>query len=575
MILRPYQNRAVQRGKAALKKKGNTMIVASTGAGKTIMLASLAGEVDGKTLILQHRQELVQQNASKFLKVNPEWRISQFTADEKSFGGKAVFAMQQTLTRNLEYIPAFDHVIVDETHHIVAPTYQAIIDACKDRNPDLMLSGFTATPERGDRKSLRKYFDNVADKITIRELVGLGFLVPPRAFVVNVGAQQELAAIKNLSAFGDQTEVANILDTTAINGEVIRHWREKASGRKTIVFCATIQHAIDVCDAFKAAGISSGVITGDMSDGDRKSMLFRFDKGDLQVIVNVAVLTEGYDSQPVSCVILLRQCSEKSPMIQMAGRGLRTVDPELYPGVIKRDCIILDFGTSLLTHGNLDQEDGLHEEAGTDAKGKPVTKICPEFYAPGMVYKFPDRSGSEGCGAEVPAQTKRCPFCGFEFERLDGKVSEVTEVSLTELDILNASPFRWLDLFGTDTCLMATGFSAWAGVFSPDKGETFYAMGKKQDDKRVYCLAVTGRLQAMSAADDFLRQYETDKAARKSKRWLDDPATEKQVEILNRFGYQAEVDMMGNSGFTKYGAACHASFHFNRAAIERALGVAG
>lgn len=549
------------------------MLVACTGAGKTIMMASLAGEIAGKTLILQHRQELVQQNASKFLQVNPDWRISQFTADQKSFGGQATFAMQQTLCRKLEYLPSFDHVMVDETHHIISPTYQAIIDACYERNQKMLLSGFTATPERGDKKSLRKYFNNVADKITIREMVGLGFLVPPRAFVVNVGAQQELSQIKNLSAFGDQTEVARVLDTTAINKEVVRHWKEKAVERKTIIFCATVQHAIDVADAFRAEGINTGVIYGNMPDGERKDTLRHFDRGALQVLANVAVLTEGYDSQPVSCVILLRQCSEKGPMIQMAGRGLRTVDPELYPGVVKRDCIILDFGTSLLTHGNLDQEDGLHEEVGTDSKGKPVMKVCPESYAPGMVYKFPDREGNTGCGAEVPAQTKRCPFCGFEFERLDGKVSEVTEISLTELDILNASPFRWIDLFGTDVCMMACGFSAWAGVFSPDHGETWYAMGKKQDEKKVYCLAVTGRLPAMSAADDFLRNYETDKAARKSKRWLDDPATGKQVEILNRFGYGLQPDVMGNSQFTKYAAACHASFHFNRGAIERALGV--
>lgn len=573
MILRPYQNRAVDKAAKALKKKGNTLLVASTGAGKTVMLAALAGAIKGKTLVLQHRQELVDQNCKKFLKVNPAWTVSHFTANEKSFGGQAVFAMQQTLTRNLDHLPRFDHIICDEVHHIVAPTYSRIIDACRDRNPGLLLSGFTATPERGDRKSLRKYFNNVADKITIRELVALGFLVPPKAFVVNVGAQAELAKLKNLSAFGDQTDVARVLDTQAINDEVIRHWKEKAGDRKTIVFCATVQHAIDVADAFKKAGVNAGVVTGDMNDGDRKAMLFQFDKGRLQVLVNVAVLTEGYDSQPVSCVILLRQCSEKGPMIQMAGRGLRTVDPEIYPGVVKRDCIVLDFGTSLLTHGNLDQEDGLHEEATGEKAGQAVMKFCPESYAPGMVYKFPDRDNNAGCGGEVPAQTKTCPFCGFVFERTDGKQSEVTEVSLTELDILNASPFRWVDLFGTDTCLMATGFSAWAGVFSPDRGETWHALGKLQDDKKVYKLAVTGRMQAISAADDFLRNYETANNAKKSKRWLDDPATSKQVEILNRFGYQVQADLMGNSMFTKYSAACHASFHFNRNAIERALGV--
>lgn len=563
MILRSYQNRAITNAVAALKKRGNTMIVAATGAGKTIMLSGLANKIGGKTLVLQHRQELIEQNAKKFLKVN-DWPISFFTANKKSFSGQAVFAMQQTLTKNLEYLPKFDHIITDEVHHIVAPTYRQIIDACRDRNPNVMLSGFTATPERGDKKSLRAYFDNVAEKISIRELVSLGFLVPPRAYVVNVGKQSELAKLNSVSAFGDQTEVAKILDTPNINEQVVRHWKEKAGDRKTIIFCATVQHANDVADAFKSGGVTAGVVTGNMADGERKAMLVRFDRGNVQVICNVAVLTEGYDSQPVSCVVLLRQCSEKGTMIQMAGRGLRTVDPELYPGVVKKDCVVLDFGTSLLTHGDLDQDDGLHVEQSSS--GIAPTKICPTDYSIGMPYKFPDIHHSAGCGVEIPAGCKVCPICGFVFDRIDGE-QVVTEVSLTEIDILNASPFRWVDLFGTDTCLMACGFSAWAGVFSPDQGETWHAMGKLQDERKVHRLAVTGRMQAMSAADDFLRNYETAANAKKSKRWLDDPASEKQIGILSRFGYET-------SGYTKYCAACHATFHFNKQIIERALGVA-
>ena len=569
MILRQYQTRTVQKAKAALKSKGNTLVIASTGSGKTIMLSALAKEVRGKTLILQHRQELIQQNASKFQKVNPDWSMSFFDANQKSFSGQVTIAMQQTLTRNLDHLPSFDHIICDEVHHIVAPTYSRVIDACRDRNPGLLLSGFTATPERGDKMSLRKYFNNVAEKITIKEMVSLGFLVPPKAFGIDVGKNAELSALKNLSAFGDQQEVAKVLNTTTINDQVVRHWKERASNRKTIVFCATVQHALDVAEAFKKAGVESDTVIGDMADGERKAVLRRFDKGTLQVLVNVAVLTEGYDSQPVSCIILLRQCSEKGPMIQMAGRGLRTVDPELYPGVIKRDCIILDFGISLKTHGNLDQEDGLHQEM--ESSGEAVVKVCPEDYTPGMKYHYPDKNGNGGCGCEVPVQTKTCPICGFYFDRVDKEnEQEITEFSLSEIDILNASPFRWLDLFGTETCMMACGFNAWAGVFSPDQGETWVAIGKLQEEKRVHQLALTGRLQAMSAADDFLRAYETDGAAKKNKRWLNDPATDKQREILNKFGY----DTGGLFGFTKYSAACHANFHFNKCLIERALGVA-
>lgn len=436
-----------------------------------------------------------------------------------------------------------------------------------------MVSGFTATPERGDKKSLRRFFNNVADQITVRELVGLGFPVPPRAFVVDLGVQARLQRLQKQSGFGDQSDVADVLDTRPINEEVVKHWKEKAGGRRTICFCSTVKHAEDVAEAFRAGGVSAAVVHGAMPDGERRDVLSRFDRGQIDIITNVAVLTEGFDSQPVSCIILLRLCSEKGPLIQMAGRGLRTVDPELYPGVVKKDCVILDFGTSIITHGDLDQGDGLHEEREAKEKGEAITKECPVEYNAGMSWRFPDSGGRMGCGMELPAQTRTCPVCGFLFERLDGH-DPVKEVSLMELDILNASPFRWTSLFPSDLALVATGFTSWAGIFSPDKGDTWVALGMSRDDKRPHKLAVTSRLQAMAAADDFMRAREDGKAATKAKRWLDDPASEKQLQVLARYGYDVQDDFLGNSNYSKYSAACHSTFLFNRGLIERALEVA-
>jgi len=572
MLLRPYQKRLVGRALAALGIHDNTLSIAATGAGKTIMMSGLCGEFGGRQLVLQHRQELVDQNQAKYKKVNPKRSTTRYTADHKSMRADTVFAMQQTLARNLPAIGEFDLCVVDEAHHIVAPTYQHVIDQVLERNPDCKISGWTATPERGDRKSLRKYFSNVSDKITIKELVGLGFLVPPRAFVVDVGVQDQLRQLKPSSNFGDQTEVADILDTVPINDEVVRHWKEHAVDRQTIVFCSTVQHAQDVAKAFRQAGVKAACVNGKMRDAERRQTLEALDNGELQVVTNVAVLTEGYDSQPVSCVILLRQCSEKGPMIQMAGRGLRTVDPELYPGVVKKDCVVLDFGVSILTHGDLDMGDGLMEEVDRESTGEAATKICPEEYSQNSPYKFPDPHGLKGCGTEVPAGVKHCPLCGFEFVRLDGS-ADVLYVDLTEIDLLNASPFRYVDLWGNDLGLMASGFAAWAGVFSPDHGETWYALGKKNDDKEVHTLAVTGRVQAIAAADDFLRHHETDGSAKKSKRWLNDPASESQIDWLNRFGYGIETDMWGKSGKTKYWASCHMGFKFAQSKIEKAIGV--
>ena len=567
MILRGYQTGMVERAQKALKKHGNTLCVAATGAGKTIILSALAGKIGGRTLIIQHRQELIQQNLGKFQRINPAWRLSLFDASTKSWNGDAVFAMQQTLCRHTDDMPAFDHVITDEVHHIVSPTYRRIIDIAKKRNPRMMLSGFTATPERADRKTLRAYFDNVADRITIGELVALGFLVPPKAFIVDIGVRERLDAIKVPSAFGDQSEVADVLNTVPINQEIVRHWGEKAEGRQTIVFCSTVKHAHDVCKAFTEKNIRAEVVTGETPDDERKALLARFDRRITRVILNVAVLTEGYDNQVCSCIILLRQCSSKSPLIQMAGRGLRTVDPELYPGVMKKDCVILDFGTSLLIHGDLDAGDGMHKERAK-IEGEAVEKTCPS--EPSDVYIWPDRDGNIGCGARIPAGFRTCPLCSFRFEKEKELAPE--EVDMMEFSLINKSPFRWVNLFDSENLMMATGFSAWAGIFTTD-GDTWHALGKLSLEKPIHRLAVTGRLQALAAADDFLRRYETEDAAKKGRGWLSQPATPKQLGLLRGLGYDVTADPLGQSPYTKYSASCHAAFSLNRHSIEKALGV--
>lgn len=572
MILRGYQERLVKRAVKALKTHGNTLAVAGTGSGKTICLSALAGKIGGKQLIIQHRQELVDQNAKKYRLVNPKSSVGKITAQAKSWQGDATFAMVQTLVNRLDSMPKIDLLIADEAHHIAAPTWKAVVDAVRDRNPKAMIAGFTATPERTDGKGLRGVFSNVCDTITIRELVQMGFLVPPRGFVIDVaGTQSALNALSGTSDYFDQSEVEKILNTVAINDEVVRHWKERAGDRKTVVFCSTVQHAQDVAMAFCQAGVNAECVHGDMGSEDRRAALQRFDRGNTQVITNVMVLTEGFDSQPVSCVVLLRKCSAKGPLIQMVGRGLRTVAPEEYPGVIKKDCVVLDFGTSLLTHGDLNAGNALGEDVEREV-GEATMKKCPQKQSQTDTYLVPDSNGAFGCGAEIPCQCKTCPLCGFVFQRPGGEDAGVTHVSLTEMDILTASPFRYVDLFRNGAAMLATGFEAWAGVFSPND-ETWTAMGRRKGERTIHRLADTSRVMAIASADDFLREHETDGSAKKTKRWLDQPASEKQIELLNRFGYQAVVDLIGESGWTKYAAACHAEFQFNRKGIEAMLGV--
>ncbi|MDZ7923807.1 MAG: DEAD/DEAH box helicase family protein [Marinagarivorans sp.] len=173
MMLRPRQPLLIERTLFALDEHGNTLAVAPTGSGKTIMLSAVTGsylvEPDAKACILAHRTELTGQNRAKFERVNPGMQTSVFDANEKSWHGQATFAMVQTLSRlpHLEQMPALDLLVIDEAHHASSPSYRVIIDAVLACNPKAGICGLTATPNRGDGKGLRDVFSNVADQITL------------------------------------------------------------------------------------------------------------------------------------------------------------------------------------------------------------------------------------------------------------------------------------------------------------------------------------------------------------------------------------------------------------------------
>ena len=549
MILRPYQEVAVSDACNALDKHGNTLIVAPTGAGKTIMLSALVGkrhEKGRRVLVIQHRDELVSQNKAKFEKVNPYITTSIVNGTVKHWDGEAVFSMVQTMSRdrNLRDRPMFDMVVVDEGHHAAAPTYMKVINAVLEDNDSAEIVGFTATPNRGDGKGLRSVFNNCAHQIELATLIREGFLVRPKSFVIDLGVGEQLDNVTKRGKEYDMEEVAAIMDRQVINDRIVSEWKAKASGRKTVVFCSTVSHAEHVCDSFVNSGIKANFVTGETDKDERAQMLHDLEFGDLQVIVNVAVLTEGFDAPPVSCVILTRPCSQKGTMVQMIGRGLRILDPELYPNIVKTDCIVMDFGTSIITHGGLDETanlDGAHKTEG----GEAPTKICPD------------------CGSEVSANTRICPICEHEFQK---KVKEALDsFVMTEYDLMKLSPFMWIDPFGNGNAMMAMGFSGFTLV--GNIGKYWIAIVKAQNG-RPRVVSIGEKVQAMAAGDDFLREIEDSNAANKTKRWLNQAATDKQKEHLRKNGVQiSAIDF----SWTKYKAGCCLGYYWNKQKIDKII----
>jgi|TARA_R110000824_G_scaffold80731_1_gene203025 DNA repair protein RadD len=546
MILRPYQKIAVDDASIALDKHKNTIVVAPTGAGKTIMLSALIGKrykKGKKILVLQHRDELVSQNKTKFTRVNPKITTSVVDGTEKDWSGDAIFSMVQTLSRpnNLDNMCNFDMIVVDESHHAIAETYTRIINRIKEANNSVEIVGFTATPNRGDKKGLRNIFNNCSHQIEITTLIREGFLVPPKTFVVDVGVRQELENVRKTISDFDMGEVERIMNKRAINERIVEEWKEKAGNRKTVIFCSTVVHAQDVCDEYRRANVRAELLTGETPSDERKQILHDLEHGDIQVVVNVAVLTEGFDAPPVSCIVLTRPCSYKSTMVQMIGRGLRTIDPEEHPGIIKKDCIVLDFGTSVLTHGSLDETVDLEGSEGRGTGAAPE-KVCPQ------------------CESTVPLSSRECPLCGYEFGQQEKEVLE--DFIMTEVDLMDRSPYRWVDLFDNGRCMSASGFNGFGMVAHLD--DISIALVKRSNGK-LRVVSVGTKEQAIASADDFLREIEDSDGAKKGKRWLNEGVTIKQKEALSRSGITIRaMDFSWN----KYKAACWLNYLWNKKDID-------
>lgn len=555
MQLRPRQTTFVDNCHAALDEHGNTLGVAPTGAGKTVMLSAIVGKYVAKganALVLQHRDELVDQNCHTFQRVNPLATTGLFTANRKEWGYNCTFAMIQTLANenNLNGMPPFDIMAIDEGHHAVADSYLRVIDTAYKRNPAMKLQLVTATPNRGDKRALRGVVSNVADQISLKELIQAGHLVRPRTIVVDIGVQSELRAVRKTISDFDMSAVEAIMDKEILNERVVEEWRRLAGNRQTVIFCSTVKHAQHVTAIFNEHGVNAACVEGSMKAAERRAILAAYDKRELQVIVNVAILTEGWDNQPTSCIILLRPSSYKSTMIQMVGRGLRKVSPERYPGIIKDDCIVLDFGTSILTHGSIEQDVDL------DQKG---LKDCPE------------------CAAVLPAQCNECAICGFVFPKEEppelgvdpggesgkepGERSALTEFIMTEVDLLEASPFRYESLFD-GLVSMASAMTAWASVISYHG--RWHAICGSEKTGIHHVADSADRLIAMAEADDFLREHGDADAARKSKRWLSEPPSDKQMKLL-------QIEPMQCFGMTKYNATCLLQWKFSQKAIQATL----
>ncbi|MBK8123961.1 MAG: DEAD/DEAH box helicase [Dokdonella sp.] len=421
--LRPYQASKVAEARALMGQgKRSICLVAPCGAGKTIIAAHIIHSALSKqrrVLFLAHRRELIDQCAEKLraLGILDYNVVLSGHPHSRNPNAPMQIASIQTLIRR-EYPPA-DLIIVDESHHAAAGQYQTLLK----NYPDAYVLGLTATPERLDGKGLDGIFHDLLEVATVPDLIDSGFLVAPTC----LGPSPEMAAqLKSALASvkvrgGDYAEGAlgDAMDHAELVGDIVQHWKEWAAGQKTIVFAASILHSQHIIQQFQAAGIPAAHLDGKMATPEREGILAAWRSGDIQVVSNCQILTEGFDFPELSCCVLARPTKSVALFLQMCGRVLRTA-----PG--KSGALILDHAGNMLEHGP-PHIDRVWTLQGASKKRKVErTHAC---FLPGCGALFVERDAGAvwWVAATQPGIIENYRFMARKFERMDRSSPEFTQ----------------------------------------------------------------------------------------------------------------------------------------------------
>ena len=353
---RPYQKKAVD---AVLSrfKTGSTKLLLHlpTGAGKTIIatliIEKLLGHSDtGKILFIAHREEILDQTRETVKRHLPaiDVQIEQGVRYSSQEAQITIASVQSFIRRKERYNPLdFSMIVCDECHHALAPTWTDVISCFyENKRHDTLLLGMTATPKRSDGRSALSVFDETAFEISRVELQELGYLVPMQYYMVRTDLN-----LDNVKISGGDYQVGSlskVMNTPENRTLALNAWMERGLGKKTIAFCAGVQHARQMAVDLEKLGIKAQVI--DARTSNRNEILRKFRTKEVEVLTNYGVLTEGFDDPEIECILMARPTTSPLVYTQCIGRGLR-------PNKGKKACTVIDIidrSTHQLQYGAAD-----------------------------------------------------------------------------------------------------------------------------------------------------------------------------------------------------------------------------
>jgi DNA repair protein RadD len=386
--LRPYQRESLDALYSYWQSGGgNGLLVLPTGAGKSLVLASLVKELLEqypwfRIAVVTHSRELIVQNFSEILRIWPSAPAGIYSAGvgRRDARAKVLFCGVQSVFNKASIIGPFDLLIVDEAHLIprsAATMYGKFIASLLAMTPDMRIVGLTATPYRLDSGRLDEgdssMFDDIVYEANVVDLIEQGFLSP---LISRAGASQiDLTGVHTRA--GDY--VQGELETAAmkiVNEAVSELVTLGQSRRAWLAFCSGVAHAEAVAVAIRSHGIEAQSVDGSMDKATRDSLIARFRGGSIRCLTSVNVLSIGFNVPHVDLVALMRPTKSTGLYVQQVGRGFRTA-----PG--KQDALILDYAGVVRRHGPVDAVVGENGGAGKGSKkAEGETEIrakeCPE-----------------------------------------------------------------------------------------------------------------------------------------------------------------------------------------------------
>ncbi|PWY90670.1 P-loop containing nucleoside triphosphate hydrolase protein [Aspergillus heteromorphus CBS 117.55] len=565
IVLRDYQEDCIQSVLGSLRQGHKRLGVSlATGAGKTVVFTQLIGRIPprnghDKTMIIVHRRELVEQAARHCRLAYPDRTVEIEMGNTVATGsGDIIIASIRSLTSK-DRIEKFDPkrfklILVDEAHHIVAPSYRVALahfDLNEPSPNSPALVGVSATFSRFDGLKLGAAIDHIVYHKDYMDMIDEKWL--SNAVFTTVRSQANLSKVKK-DRFGDFAlgSLSEAVNTTQTNDITVRAWLANARERKsTLVFCVDVEHTKQLTEAFRAVGIDARYITAKTPREKRDEQLRAFRNQEYAVLLNCGLFTEGTDIPNIDCVLLARPTRSRNLLTQMIGRGLR-----LHPG--KKDCHIIDMVATLETGVlsvptlfGLHPDEILKEEHARDLRGRK--------------YVVPVNSADPDSNLEpTAANTETSENLKITFTKYD-TIHDLIHDMKTDKHIRSLSRYAWVRVGEHKYVLSdSTGWLALEKENSPspppsppllpkrkyktkkkpDPPQPHYTVSQVTKFRDLMDLAHYTRPRVIATAEDFesaVRAADTFAASEFDERyistrqsWRHSPATDAQTAMLNK-----------------------------------------